>query len=100
MLKASWKFCVPLLLALAAPACVPGEYYVDTPPPAPQEEVVGVAPYPNAVYVNGYWGWEGGRHVWHRGAWQHNRPGYVYAPHRWEQRGNRYVMHRGGWRRR
>lgn len=97
MHKASWKFCVPLLLALATPACVPGEYYVDAPPPAPQQEVVGVAPYPEAVYINGYWGWEGGRHVWHRGAWQRNRPGYVYQPHRWEQRGNRYVMHRGGW---
>lgn len=99
MRESSWIAGL-VLLAGSAVACVPEEYYVDTPPPAPQEEIIGTAPYPGAVYVNGYWGWERGRHVWHRGYWERPRPGYVYHPHRWEPRGNRYVYHRGGWHRR
>jgi hypothetical protein len=99
MRKPSWLLSLPLLV-LCSFGCVPGEYYVDTPPPPPQTEVVGVAPYPDAVYVNGYWRWHGGRYVWAPGYWERPRPGRVWHPHRWEARGNRYVFRRGGWHRR
>jgi hypothetical protein len=88
------------LLGLVAVACVPGEYYVDTPPPPPQTEVVGVAPYPGAIYVDGYWAHRGGRYTWQPGYWDRPRPNRIYRPHRWEQRGNRYYYQRGGWYRR
>lgn len=99
MRSSSWTLILPLLV-LSTVGCVPNEYYVDTPPPPPQEEYIGAPPYPGAVYVNGYWAWEGNRHVWRRGYWDRGRPGRVYYPNRWEQRGNRYVFRRGGWHRR
>lgn len=100
-MRLSTSLVTSLVFSLSLLACADtGPYYVsDAPPPPPQEEVVGVAPYPGAVRINGYWGWEGGRHTWHPGGWERPRPGYVWAPHRWEQRGNRYVFYRGGWRR-
>lgn len=88
-----------LLLSLSLVACADTGYYVAEPPPPVQEEVIGEPPYPGAVHITGYWGWEGRRHVWHRGYWSQPRPGYAWHPHRWERRGNRYYFSRGGWRR-
>ena len=60
-------------------------------PPAPQAEVIGVAPYPGYVWFPGYWNWVGGRHVWVRGYWGPGRPGYHWVAHTW-------VRYGGGWR--
>ena len=69
------------------------------PPPPPQVEVVGVAPYPGAV-------WVGGRYVWHVHGWfwvggYWNRPprvGAVYV-HGYYHHGPRgYVWVGGYWR--
>ena len=65
----------------AAPAVI-----VDAAPPPPNVEVVPVMPYPGAVWINGYWGWNGSR-----------RPGYRWEPHRWENRGGRWHLHAGAW---
>ena len=68
-----------------------GGAYVSVAPPAPREEVIGVAPYPGWLWLTGYWAWVGGRHEWVGGRWEAPRPGYRYEPHRW-------VQERGGWR--
>ncbi|WP_457351556.1 hypothetical protein [Roseateles sp. P5_D6] len=70
---------------------------VDAPPPAPYAEVVPVTPYTGAVWVNGYWGWNGGRHHWVPGYYERPRAGYRYEPHRWESRGGRWHLRAGGW---
>jgi hypothetical protein len=46
--------------------------YVRTPPPPPQAEVTGVAPYPAAVWVGGHWAWRPryGGYVWVPGHWR------------------------------
>ncbi len=87
-------------LSLSVSCADTGEIYVPDGPPPPQEEVIGVAPYPGAVRIGGYWGWEGGRHVWHDGRWERGRAGYSWEPHRWERRGNRWALRSGRWRRR
>jgi hypothetical protein len=66
-------------------------------PPAPEVEVVGVAPYPGAVWIGGYWNWVGGRHVWVRGRWEAGRPGYRYEPHMWRREGNGWREAPGRW---
>ena len=68
-------------------------------PPPPQYEVIGVAPFVGAVWIGGYWGWSGGRHVWVPGRWDHGRPGYRYVPHRWEQSGRGWHQQPGHWQR-
>jgi hypothetical protein len=89
-----------LVLAAALSGCVvapvPGPYgnavVTYSAPPAPQVEVVGVAPTPGYFWVGGSWFWEGGRYAWHPGFWQAPRPGYRWVPHNWARAGG------GGWR--
>lgn len=72
----------------------PGDGYVVAPtaPPPVYQEVVPVAPFADAIWIAGFWGWLGGRYVWNGGHWDHHRPGYHWEPHRWVPHGN------GGWR--
>ncbi len=65
-------------------------YAVEAPPPL-QPEVIGVAPAPGWFWISGFWGWGGGRYMWHPGYWQAPRPGYHWVPHTWQR-------DRGGWR--
>lgn len=68
-------------------------------PPPVQTEIVPVAPSPVSVWINGYWGWGGGRYHWNPGYWgTPPRPGYGWYPHRWSQgpRGN-WHMQGGHW---
>ncbi|MDR7333632.1 hypothetical protein [Roseateles asaccharophilus] len=76
----------------AAPVVV-----VDAPPPPQQVEVMPAMPYPGAVWINGYWGWRGGRHHWVPGYYERPRSGYRYEPNRWESRGGRWHLRMGGW---
>jgi len=74
--------------------------YTTTAPPAPQVEVIGVAPSPQHIWINGYWNVNRGRHEWTRGRWERPHHGYNRwnAP-RWEQKNNGWRMHRGHWAR-
>ena len=58
-------------------------------PPAARMEVVGVAPSPNHLWINGHWAWRG-RWVWEPGFWEVRRPGAVWIEGHW-------VRHRHGW---
>ena len=66
-------------------------------PPAPQVEVVGVAPRPGWVWQPGYWNWQGDRHVWVNGAWVEPRPGYRWEPHAWMREGKGWRLREGYW---
>ncbi len=92
---------VTLTGCVVAPA--PGYYgdgaVVAVAPPAPQVEVIGVAPGPGYVWGAGYWDWVGGRHVWVGGHWMAGRPGYHWVPHRWVGYRGGYRMARGHWER-
>jgi hypothetical protein len=67
-------------------------------PPAPRYEVVP-PPRVGYVWVPGYWGWNGHRHDWHRGHWEHERHGYAYVPPRWNRHGDRWRFDDGHWER-
>ena len=50
---------------VVAPAYPAGDVvYAPTAPPPLQTEVITVAPSPVHVWINGYWGWGGGRYAW------------------------------------
>ena len=75
-------------LTMSACVVVPRPYasypsaggYDAPPPPAPQYEVVPVAPFLGAIWIAGYWNWHAGRHVWVPGRWaprhHHHHHGY------------------------
>ena len=103
-LKSAKILLASVLLGGALSACVvapePGYGVVAySAPPAPQYEVVGVAPYPGAIWIGGSWFWEGGRYGWHQGYWERPRPGYRWAPHRWYRDRNGWREERGHWQR-
>jgi len=75
--------------------------YSQPPPaaPAPQAEVVGAQPRPDAVWVPGFWEYNGQGYVWVNGYWA-VPPAYHrnYVAAHWAYRGGYYVYIRGYWR--
>ena len=71
--------------------------YVQVAPPAPQVEVIGIAPYAGYIWLGGAWFWEGGRHIWHPGHWEAPRPGRAWVAHRWEHDGRAWHFREGHW---
>ena len=83
----------PVDVAVPPETPPPGEL-----PPAPQTEVVTVAPGPAYVWVPGVWAWHG-RWVWSGGRWAIGpHPRAVWFPGRWERHGRRAVWISGYWR--
>lgn len=66
-------------------------------PPTPRVEVIGVAPFPGALWIGGFWRWGGHRHVWVPGRWESPRPGYRYEPHMWQRQGQGWRESGGRW---
>jgi hypothetical protein len=69
---------------------------VDIAPPPLRYEVV---PSARAGYVweQGYWRWNGRRHVWVAGHWERARPGYAYVAPRWYERDGRWYYSERRW---
>jgi hypothetical protein len=71
---------------------------VVAPPPPPRHEVVYARPGAGYVWVNGYWAWRAGRHVWIAGHWELPPRGYrTWIEPRWDRRGGSYVFIEGHW---
>jgi hypothetical protein len=74
------------------------EMVVAAPPPAPIVEVRPPLPFVAALWIPGYWHWNGMHHVWVAGRWSARPSGYGWQEHRWEQRGDgKWVQHHGHW---
>jgi len=75
---------------------------VQQPPamPAPPQEVITVQPGPpGALWVNGYYAFDGYRYVWVGGHWEMPPQGYrIYVAPHWAWRRGSYVYIRGYWR--
>ncbi len=69
------------------------------PPPPPQvTETVGPAPAPNALWIPGYWDYNGAGYTWAQGHWEIPPPtSQSYVAAHWENRGGGYVFVRGYW---
>jgi hypothetical protein len=78
--------------AVYEPAAPAGEVIVQTPPPANIVEVRPAVPFAGAVWIPGYWNWNGATHIWVAGRWSAPRPGFAWEPHHWAR------MPNGGWR--
>jgi WXXGXW repeat (2 copies) len=78
-------------IAASAPFTASAAALIVVAPPAPVVEVRPAIPAPGYVWMDGYWNWEGGRHVWIPGRWVAPHPGYHWVGHHW-------VHERGGWR--
>jgi hypothetical protein len=70
-----------------------------TPLPPPQTaEVVGPSPSPDALWIPGYWDYNGTGYAWAPGHWEIPPPSsQSYVAAHWESRGGGYVFLRGYW---
>ncbi len=87
--------------ATAGAPAAQGVVVYQAPPPAQATIAVNArppAPYPNSVWVDGHWEWNGNQYVWMNGYWVQGRVNHVYIQPRWERRGNGYVYVTGSWR--
>ena len=90
-----------LVLGLTASACGGGAMYVSSfaPPPAPHAAVVGVAPGPGFVWIDGFYEWGGGGYRWVAGRWvRPPRRGALWVAPYWGQERRGWTFHRGYWR--
>jgi len=69
---------------------------IDVAPPPPRVEVVP-ASRAGYIWAPGYWKWNGRHHVWAKGYFVREHPGYRYVPETWVQRDGRWQMQTGGW---
>jgi hypothetical protein len=71
---------------------------VESDPPAPIVEYVPTAPYPDYVWLGGFWGWNGGWY-WHAGHYA-PRPfrGAAWVSGGWVRGGHGWAWHGGRWR--
>jgi hypothetical protein len=69
-------------------------------PPNPIAEVVPPKPYPNAVWVSGYWDYNDQlfEYFWVPGAWVIDPPAGQFAHPHWEYRNGHYIYIPGRWR--
>jgi len=69
---------------------------VEMPPPAPIEEVRPALPFPGAIWIPGFWDWNGNGHVWVAGRWSARPPGYEWEDYRWKHRHDGKWEHKHG----
>ncbi|MGZ3726354.1 MAG: YXWGXW repeat-containing protein [Pseudobdellovibrio sp.] len=77
-------------------AQLPPEHEISTPPP---EVVVEAVPpvREGFIWIPGYWGWGGRRHMWYPGHWVHERKGYLWIGGEWERHGAGWHFSEGHW---
>lgn len=72
-------------------------YVVQSPPPAPIVETVP-APRAGEVWAPGYYTFDDGRYVWHRGSFVEARPGYAWQAAQWQQHADgSWYLQQGHW---
>lgn len=72
---------------------------VQVAPPAPRVEVRPAMPFAGAVWIPGYWQWNGVRHVWVAGRWSAPRAGWHWQPNHWRHTPRGWIWVPGHWRR-
>jgi hypothetical protein len=91
-----------VILSLAASAivfnsCGPSRNTVAVQPVAPVYERP-VSPGPDYVWVDGDWGWHGGRYVYTNGYWVRPQPQHVWVAGTWVQTNKGYYWKKGYWK--
>jgi hypothetical protein len=69
-------------------------------PAPPMTEVIPPSPAPNALWLPGYWSYDGARYLWTQGRWEIPPPGVqTYVAAHWESRSSgAFVFVPGYWR--
>ncbi len=78
---------------------VPVSYAPPSVPPAPVADVVTAAPASNALWIPGFWSFDGQRYAWVAGHWEIPPPmAQAYVVAHWERRPEGYAFVQSYWR--
>jgi YXWGXW repeat-containing protein len=67
-------------------------------PPPVRAEHPGSAPYKDAVWVDGRWGWDKGQYVWITGHWQKAPHGFSHWKQgAWSKKNGSWFFNTGQW---
>ena len=92
-----WQDAAPTTVVVTESG--PQEVVVTAAPPPPRTEVIYAAPGPDYIWIGGYWGWRGGRHVWVAGHYERPPRGrHHWVAPRWERRGGTHIFIEGRWK--
>jgi hypothetical protein len=97
MKKVLQLLLMALCVILVMTSCE-GSYYVTDQPNEPVY-VQPASPGAGYVWIDGEWGWSGGRYIYTHGYWSRPRAGYHWQRGRWGHTAHGYHWNRGGWRR-
>lgn len=78
--------------------CASRAVYVRTAPPAKRVEVRSARPFANAVWIAGYWRWNGNKYVWAKGKWAKPKKGKKWIPGHWKSSRRGYFWVPGHWK--
>ena len=84
-----------LILILSTNCASKTIYILKSPPAEKVKVIVTPAPWPNAVWVKGYWSWRGARYFWLDGCWKKPRRGYVWVQGHWANRPRGWIWAAG-----
>ena len=97
-MKPKWMAAAIMIAGTLMSACAGGAVVVEGPPP-PRYGVVGVAPGPGFIWVEGFWDLRGSRWAWAPGRWvRPPRARTVWVAPEWRHEGSRWRFHKGYWR--
>jgi hypothetical protein len=97
-LEGHWRWAQPPAQVVWQPPVVQTQpVYVQTQPPPVINEVRVAAPYAGAVWIPGYWHWNGYSHVWVAGHYSAPRVGWHWEPDRWVQGPSGWYRVAGHW---
>jgi len=72
--------------------------YIRIGPPAARIVVRPASPWRDGIWIDGYWGWEHGRHVWIDGRWARPVRGHFWVDGRWVHTRHGWEWNPGYWR--
>ena len=75
--------------------------YIRKAPPSKKVIVIkkGPRPHARAIWMNGYWHWNGKKYVRKNGHWIKPRKGFVWVPGHWVHTGQGWYRIEGHWKR-
>ena len=90
--------CFVGLIGMGANTCASRVVYVRKAPPRTRVEVRPVKPFSSAIWISGYWRWNGRQYIWASGRWAKPRHGKLWVNGHWKRtnRGWHYIP--GHWR--
>jgi hypothetical protein len=89
-----------ILMTGLSSQCAPRTVYVRKAPPPVRVEVKPAPPFAKAVWIPGYWKWQGKKYVWIGGSWKKPRKGYIWVPGHWVKKKRGWFRVEGHWKRR